>query len=232
MAIPLKKLYQHGIIAVVKLQEEIIVIRSARKTISLSVNENGTIVVKAPKFVRDAEISLVITRHRRWIARRMRESEQFRLDLSEGMVLTLYGKRYEIATASRSTIKGDTIYLPQPKAERSAALIALLKQLARKTMTGLTFAIAQKYGFTFGTVRISSARGRWGSCSQKCTISYSFRTAFLSQHEAEYIAVHELCHTLHMNHGAAFWAEVEKILPDYRQIRKGIREKCVVMQWL
>ena len=99
-------------------------------------------------------------------------------------------------------------------------------------MTNLTLAIAQKYGFTFGTVRISSARGRWGSCSQKGTISYSFRTAFLSQYEAEYIAVHELCHTRHMNHSAVFWAEVAKILPDYLQIRKGIREKGVVMQWL
>ena len=221
---------RYGIILAVESQEEIVVIRSARKTISLTVNENGAIVVKAPKFVKDAEIVRVIERHRRWIARRKRESGQFRLDLSDGAALVLYGRRYEIAAAPRAAIKGDMIFLPQE--ERAAALIVLLKKLARKTMTVLTLALAQKYGFTFGTVRISSARGRWGSCSQKGTISYSFRTAFLSQHEAEYIAVHELCHTRHMNHSAVFWAEVAKILPDYRQIRQGIREKGVVMQWL
>lgn len=221
---------RYGIILAVESQEEIVVIRSARKTISLTVNESGAIVVKAPKFVKDAEIARVIERHRRWIARRKRESGQFRLDLSDGAALVLYGRRYEIAAAPRAAIKGDMIFLPQE--ERAAALIALLKKMARKTMTDLTLALAQKYGFTFGTVRISSARGRWGSCSQRGTISYSFRTAFLSQHEAEYIAVHELCHTRHMNHSAVFWAEVAKILPDYRQIRQGIREKGVVMQWL
>ena len=74
----------------VESQEEIVVIRSARKTISLTVNENGAIVVKAPKFVKDAEIARVIERHRRWIARRKRESGQFRLDLSAGAALVLY----------------------------------------------------------------------------------------------------------------------------------------------
>ena len=221
-----------GIVEPCKEQEnlQVSVIRSSRKTISLSVNEDGSIVVKAPKYVRDAQIARMIERHKLWIARRRRESEQFRLDLSDGASLTLYGRSYELATAPRGAIKGDMIYLPQE--ERAAALIVLLKKLARQVMTELTLAVAQRYGFSFGAVRISSARGRWGSCSQAGTISYSFRTAFLTQTEELYVVVHELCHTRHMDHSALFWREVAKILPDYLEIRKGIRAKGVIMRWL
>ena len=221
-----------GIVEPCKEQEnlQVSVIRSSRKTISLSVNEDGSIVVKAPKYVRDAQIARMIERHKLWIARRRRESEQFRLDLSDGAALMLFGKRYVLAAGRHAVLKEDTIYLP--KKDRAAALIALLKNLARITMTDLTHNIAIQYGFSFGRIRITSARGRWGSCSQAGTISYSFRTAFLTQTEALYVAVHELCHTRHMDHGALFWREVAKILPGYLEIRKGIRAKGVIMRWL
>ena len=99
-------------------------------------------------------------------------------------------------------------------------------------MAKLVEAYAVRYGFSYTALRISSARGRWGSCSAVGHLSFSFRIALLSEEEARYIAVHELCHTRHMDHSAAFWTEVRAILPDYVLIRKGLRKKSMIMQYL
>ena len=77
-----------------------------------------------------------------------------------------------------------------------------------------------------------TARGRWGSCNANGAIAFSFRTAFLSEAQARYVAVHELCHTRHLDHSPAFWREVEEIIPDCAAIRASLRAASVVMTWL
>ncbi len=66
-------------------------------------------------------------------------------------------------------------------------------------------------------LKITSAVTRWGSCSGKNSICFSYRIALLPQEAADYIIVHELAHILQKNHGPHFYAEVAKALPDYKQ---------------
>lgn len=207
-----------------------ILLRSNRKSLSLCVDANGRIVVRAPKPMRMVQIERFVTQHTDWIERRRRQLESARPDFSDGAVLVLYGQRYTIGTGARARIANDRILLPA--LEREKALISLLKKISRQYMSALVRELAEEYQFKYASVRCSSARGRWGSCSAKGNLSFSFRTVFLSEREARYIAVHELCHTRHMDHSPAFWAEVKAIIPDCLLIRRGLKNKSSWMLFL
>ena len=204
-------------------------IRSDRRTLSLSVDGEGNVVVRAPRSAGGAEIEAFVARHRRWIARRVAVLAAAKPEFSDGQTLALYGKPYRIA-AGRAHFGEDVIFLPSENRER--ALIALLKQLARAHMTALAAMYAERHGFSYAGIRITSARGRWGSCNSEGALAFSYRTALLSEEQARYIVVHELCHTRFLDHSPAFWAEVGKIIPDYGRVRKSLRASSVVMNWL
>ena len=205
------------------------VIRGKRKTLSLGINREGEIVVRAPNSVRDDEIADFVYRHRAWIAKQLTLRNRHP-HFYDGDAVSLLGKQYVIAPGTRIRMAGDTLYLPQEN--REAALAALLKRLTRDRMKRLLDEIANREGFVYTKLTVTSSRGRWGSCGASRRISFSFRTAFLPDPLARYLAVHELCHTRHMNHGDKFWAEVERILPDYRALRDALKGYLWVMDCL
>ena len=68
-------------------------------------------------------------------------------------------------------------------------------------------------------MRITGARTRFGSCSGKNSICFSWRLMAYPQEAVDYVVVHELAHILHKNHGPAFYQCIESVLPDWRQRR-------------
>ena len=105
---------------------------------------------------------------------------------------------------------------PLQEAElRYKAKLFLPKELER---------LAKEYGFTYKEVKTRNSKTRWGSCSSKQTISLSFYLMLLPQHLIEYVLLHELCHTIHMNHGSAFWNLLDKCTNGKaRELRKEIQ---------
>jgi predicted metal-dependent hydrolase len=114
-----------------------------------------------------------------------------------------------------------------PKPEMPAYNEAELRFLAKTSLPGELAQLAGKHGFTYQSVQIRNSKTRWGSCSSKKTISLSLYLMILPPHLKEYVLLHELCHTVHMNHGPAFWAlldqctngkslELRKELKNYR----------------
>lgn len=203
--------------------------RSRRKTLSLSIERDGSVLVRAPLTANDGAVRDFVSRHREWVEKKVREFHPVTLDLSDGAELVLFGAPYTIATG-RTRIAGDIVYLPAEG--REAALRRLLIRFVREVMEVFTSRLARRYDFTYSGVAVSSARGRWASCSRERVIRYSFRIAFLSTRLVEYIAVHELCHTLHFDHSPAFWAEVGAVLPDYRERRADLKDRSGVMNVL
>lgn len=67
---------------------------------------------------------------------------------------------------------------------------------------------------------ITGARTRFGSCSGKNSISFSFYLMRFPEEAVDYVVVHELCHIIHHNHSKEFYKEIEKILPDYKKRKK------------
>ena len=65
---------------------------------------------------------------------------------------------------------------------------------------------AEQHGFEFLDVKINKSRSRWGSCSGKKGINLSYFCMLLPEHLVDFVILHELCHTVEMNHGERFWA--------------------------
>ena len=75
-------------------------------------------------------------------------------------------------------------------------------------------------------IAVRDMHTRWGSCSLRTgTLAFAQRLCVMPPAAQEYVVVHEFCHFAHPNHSPAFWAAVEKVLPDYRQ-----REKLLKMR--
>ena len=89
-----------------------------------------------------------------------------------------------------------------------------LRKEAHATLPPLVAELASKHGFIYTSLRISSARTRWGSCSSRNGISLSAFIMLLPDELREFIILHELCHTRHHNHSKAFHALLDTLVGD------------------
>lgn len=86
-----------------------------------------------------------------------------------------------------------------------------LRNQARLILPQRLSELARQHGFSYARVAINSARTRWGSCSSRKHINLSLFLMMLPQHLSDYVLLHELCHTVEMNHGPRFWALMDKV---------------------
>ncbi len=99
-----------------------------------------------------------------------------------------------------------------------------LQRRTREELVPLLARLAEKNGFTFGEVVIRGQKTRWASCSSRGTISLSFKLLFLDRDAVRCVLMHELCHTVLMNHSPRFWAMLGGFEPAYKAINKRMRE--------
>ncbi len=101
---------------------------------------------------------------------------------------------------------------------------AVLMRRAREELPPKVAYYAQRMGLQPTGMTITSARTRFGSCSPKNRLCFSWRLMDYPEAAIDYVVVHELAHIVHKNHGPQFWALVERYMPDYRARRALLRE--------
>lgn len=79
-------------------------------------------------------------------------------------------------------------------------------------------------GVDYGRITIRNQRSRWGSCSSKGNLNFNCLLMLFPEEVIDYVVVHELCHRIHMNHSAKFYAEVARVLPEYRKWQKWLKD--------
>ena len=97
------------------------------------------------------------------------------------------------------------------------------KEIARKQITETVNEINSFYNFSYHRIFIKDQKSRWGSCSKNKNLSFSYKIAFMPKHFMEYVVAHELCHLAEFNHSQNFWKLVEQRIPNYKSIRKLLR---------
>lgn len=95
-----------------------------------------------------------------------------------------------------------------------------LRESAKEYFKIKTSEYAEMMGLKYGRIKITSAKTRFGSCSSKGNICFSYRLMAYPEAAREYVIVHELCHLVEMNHSKRFYALVKRYLPDYKERKK------------
>jgi len=118
----------------------------------------------------------------------------------------------EVLEKRRTTvIQKKQIYDSQERPCYSPEQIEQLRKLAKQYLPQRTAELARQWGFTFKGVKVQPSRTRWGSCSTSCSINFSLYLVTVPSHLIDYVILHELCHTKHHDHSAAFWAEMNRV---------------------
>ena len=98
------------------------------------------------------------------------------------------------------------------------------KKLARKVFAEKCRFYAEQMDVTYGTISVREQKTRWGSCSAKGNLNFNWKLVLMPEEILDYVVVHELAHRQEMNHSPAFWAVVGRIVPDYKERRKWLKE--------
>lgn len=206
------------------------IIYSKRKTISLSVDKDGRVIVRAPLKCPDRRINEALSDSENWIKKQLKKYEESRLitdrySVKDGGKILLLGEEFEIrfSDIKVADVKDKTIFLPEAKNPQEQ-LKTLFKKIAKGYFTERTEYFSSLTGFIPSSVKVTSAKTRWGSCNAEKRINYSLSLVMCPLNVIDYVIVHELCHIKHLNHSALFWNEVEKVIPDYKARRKWLRD--------
>lgn len=170
------------------------VIRSARKSLGLEVRDANTVLARIPTRVSDRELKAFVENHRSWI-----------LEKTEVMA-----EREE---------KRKSTPAPPPELLSKTDRMKIQLKIGKRVRH-----YCEAMGVTVGYVTVKNQKTRWGSCSAKGNVNFNYQLAFLPDELLDYVVIHELAHRRHMNHSRAFWAEVEKYCPDYRERREQLKE--------
>lgn len=113
----------------------------------------------------------------------------------------------------------------QEESVLDATKIDEYKKEARAYIVPKVQEYAAKFGFTYNNIRITSATTRWGSCSSKKNLNFSYRLILTPKEAVDYVIVHELCHLRQMNHSKKFWDEVAAIMPEYKKHEQFLKQQ-------
>ncbi len=207
-------------------------IRSKRKSISLMVNENAELIVKAPIKTSIDFINQLIEKKQIWIEKTIKAAslkKHVPKKIENGENFYSYGIQYplEIIDNTDFAIKFENgkFLLSSDCVQFGKNYFELwYKKQAKFYLRKRSLELAKLFKFNVKQVKISSADRRWGSCSSSGNINLSWRLMMAPIEIIDYVICHELAHLIELNHSDRFWQLVQNMVPDYKERRKWLKE--------
>jgi predicted metal-dependent hydrolase len=214
--------------------------RGRKVRLTLSARDGLTVVI--PRGFNARRIPAIVEARKGWIEKHLRRfSEETRVVaesppdvLPETIDLPALGEIWQVAyrsTGAQRAVEVETFgpgeLVVSGAVDDAAACRSVLKRwLRRRAAEGLApllSRLAGEHGFRYDRVTIRGQKTRWGSCSVRKTISLNFHLLFLPSDVVRYVLLHELCHTVFMNHSDKFWLLLDGFEPDSKAMRRRMR---------
>lgn len=203
-----------------------------RKTIAVSITPMGEVVVKAPIGCPMSFIDKFLIEKQAWIETKLKKTntrnEKF-AEIIEYKKLLFMGKSYfgySSGAVKKITIIEDKILIPVSVSQDKVhnKITRWYHKMADQLLIARTKEISNMLKIVPTNIKCTGSRGRWGACNSNGELFLNWRCIMLPAHLIDYVIVHELAHLIELNHSPRFWAEVEKVLPNYKSLRKQIKE--------
>lgn len=185
-------------------------IRSSRRTLSLSIIKDGSLIVRAPLRYSEEKIKIFLHEKSSWIQKHQKRAEERIVQIKNDIwYYYLFWERY-----LRNAINDNDLKKIYKNALQEYIDVHLSRLLVGKV-----------FSKPVANIRINSARTHWGSCNSKGNISFSYRVAMYSRATIDAVIIHEFAHLIHANHSKKFWDLVYNWMPDYEirvsHLKKG-----------
>jgi len=215
------------------------IVRSARRrrTLELRVEADG-VRVSVPLRTPRHEIDAFVRSRIDWIRKqRLTRPRPAALEFVTGDIVPYLARPMPLevveGTGRSASVHADLlglrVTLPRSEREQRSAVQDALRRWYRERaveeITGRVEAWAARAGYGPRRVLLRDQKRRWGSCAKDGTLRFNWRLVMLSPDIVDYVVVHELAHLVRPHHRPSFWAEVERLVPDYRARRKALGEQ-------
>ncbi|HVH77871.1 MAG TPA: SprT family zinc-dependent metalloprotease [Stellaceae bacterium] len=200
--------------------------RARRLSLRVDAATRGVELVLPRRAPSDAAVGFV-ERHRGWIAARVAALPP-PTRLVEGAMVPVFGKSHRIrhvrdrAAAPVVIVDGEVLVRGDP-AHIPRRVIDHLKALAKREFTARARILAARLGKSVTRVGVRDPKSRWGSCSSKGALSFSWRLILAPEAVADYVVAHEVAHLVEMNHSPRFWKVVASLVPDSKSPRAWLK---------
>ena len=206
-------------------------IRTNRRSISISINNLGQVIIKAPRRVSMDEIQKVVDKKERWIAlhkERIEKNNELNKNILTYKDILFCGNIYHIAFDERIkkiTLIDNYCLIPlKYKDTYQRKLILWYKKIANEILTQRVQYFCDLMQLEPSAVKLTNARTCWGTCNSKGVVSLNWRLMMVPHNLIDYVVVHELAHLVQLNHSKLFWEVVHSVLPDYASRRKNLKQ--------
>lgn len=213
-------------------------IRTNRRTLAIYIRDNGSVEVRAPKRMPVTEIEGFLNKKTRWITEHQQSVQNSRIKkqhfkLNNGTNLLLLGN--EVPLRMDSGLSKSTSFFLSLKepcfcgpvdlslSERKREIGRAYKEYAELFIPDRVNKYSKQTGWIPDKVRVGSAKTRWGSCSEKGSLNFSWVLIMAPLETIDYVVIHELCHLSEFNHSESFWNLVAQYCPEYKRHQKELK---------
>jgi predicted metal-dependent hydrolase len=203
--------------------------RARRYSLRIS-NKDGSISLTVPKFAVMGEAMNFAREQEGWMRKHL--AKQLRpLSIGLGTSVLFDGEYCKIEQGSGRAVRYEdrVIYVPGKPDKMPAKLRGYFKAIARERMVAASVHYADLLGKPIGRITMRDTRSRWGSCTSDGNLMYSWRLIMAPRRVQAYVAAHEACHLIEMNHSDAYWALVAKISPEYKSDRNWLKKNGTLL---
>lgn len=210
------------------------IVRSKRKTFSIEIERDGSLVVRAPMKASMKSITGVVKTKSKWIARKQQQAREKYASIPtrrfvEGERFTYLGNYYPLvidkAARHPLTFENNNFVLSDEQVGKARdAFLDWYRQQARSVIAKRVQRYSSPSDSRYRKLKITNAQKRWGSCSARGNLCFSWRLIMAPREIIDYVVVHELAHIERKDHSCKFWDGVQAILPDYRSRRKWLKD--------
>ncbi|NJK59452.1 MAG: M48 family metallopeptidase [Oscillatoriales cyanobacterium SM2_1_8] len=189
------------------------------RRVKIAILSARQIRVTVPMGFPPTEVPLILAANRPWLERNLPKVPAPKTLEPKILALAAIGEEWHLALGGLPQENYPQLTLPHMD-----AAIPWLRRKAERHLIPILHQVGQETGLSFQKVAVRHQKTRWASCSGQGHISLNCKLLFLPPADLRYVLIHELCHTVHLNHSANFWALVATFLPDCRDRDRAVRK--------